>query len=230
PPGFSSQNVSRSQGMNLALTSVFSPKLINEARGAFVRLASETSALTASAEEIPSIEIVELGLRQFNAAATRTAIGLGVNLPQTTVRNTYQLQDTISYNNGDHNWKFGVDIRRNQLHQFFKPTTRGLLEYASLDFYIKDLATRANINKDLPGTARILHLDWHDFFFFVQDEWRVHPNLTLTLGLRYENPGQPIGDLVEFNRPVVAAANNDARYVVGPIPGRDNNNFQPRIG
>src|SRR6185436_12878975 len=29
PPGFSSQNVSRSQGMNLALTSVFSPKLIN---------------------------------------------------------------------------------------------------------------------------------------------------------------------------------------------------------
>ncbi len=230
PPGFSSANVARTQGVNLSMTSVLTPKFVNEVRGAFSRLASETSALTPSAEEIPSIEIVELGLRQFNAAASRTAIGLGVNLPQATVRNTYQLQDTISYTSGNHGWKFGADIRRNQLHQLFKPTTRGLLEYASLDFYIKDFATRANINKDLPGTARILHLDWHDFFFFAQDEWKVRPNLTFTFGLRYENPGQPIGDLVEFNQPVVAAANNDPRFVVGPIPGRDNNNLQPRVG
>ncbi len=230
PPGFSSQNVARTQGINLSMTSVLTPKLVNEVRGAFVRLASQTSALTPSAEEIPSIEIVELGLRQFNAAATRTGLGLGVNLPQSTVRNTYQLQDNISYTTGNHGLKFGADIRRNQLHQLFKPTTRGLLEYASLDFYVKDLATRANINKDLPGTARILHLDWHDFFFFAQDEWKIRPNFTLTLGLRYENPGQPIGDLVDFNKPVVAAANNDSRFVVGPIPGRDNNNLQPRLG
>jgi hypothetical protein len=230
PPGFSSQNVARTQGVNLTLTSVLSSKLVNETRAAFVRLASETAALNASAEEIPSIEIVQLGLRQFNAAATRTAIGLGVNLPQTTVRNTFQVQDTIAYTTGNHGWKFGVDIRRSQLHQLFKPTTRGLLEYATLDFFVKDQATRANINKDLTGTARILHLDWHDLFFFAQDEWMVRPNFKLTLGLRYENFGQPIGDLVEFNAPVVAAAGGDPRYIVGPIPGRDNNNFQPRFG
>lgn len=230
PAGFSSQAVARTQGVNLTLTSVLSSRLVNEARASFVRLASETSALTASAEDIPSIEVVQLGLRQFNAAPTRTAIGLGVNLPQATVRNTYQVQDTVSFTSGNHGWKFGVDIRRNQLHQLFKPTTRGLLEYATLDFFIKDQATRANINKDLPGTARILHLDWHDLFFFAQDEWSVRPNFKLTLGLRYENFGQPIGDLVDFNQPVVAAAGGDPRYVVGPIPGRDNNNFQPRFG
>ena len=89
-----------------------------------------------------------------------------MNLPQNQMRNTYQLQDNISYTNGNHAWKFGADIRRNQLHQLFKPTTRGLLEYASLDFLVKDLATRANINKDLPGTAQVLHTDWHDFFFY----------------------------------------------------------------
>jgi hypothetical protein len=155
---------------------------------------------------------------------------LGVNLPQNQTRNTFQLQDNISYTNGNHAWKFGADIRRNQLHQLFKPTTRGLLEYASLDFLVKDLATRANINKDLVGTARVLHSDWHDFFFFGQDEWRVRPNFTLTLGLRYENAGQPIGDLVDYNQPVLAAANNDPRFVLRPVPGRDNNNFQPRLG
>lgn len=230
PPGFSSIVPARTQGVNLQFTSVLSPNWINEVRGAFLRSASATIALDPRSELIPSIEVVELGLRGFNAGPTRTAIGLGVNLPQNQTRNTYQLQDNISYTNGNHAWKFGVDIRRNQLHQLFKPTTRGLLEYASLDFLVKDLATRANINKDLPGTAQVLHNDWHDFFFYGQDEWKIRPNFTLTLGLRYENAGQPIQDLVDFNQPILALANNDPRFVLRPVPGRDNNNFQPRLG
>lgn len=230
PPGFSSIVPARTQGVNLQFTSVLTPNWINEVRGAFLRSASSTIALDPRSELIPSIEVVELGLRGFNAGPTRTAIGLGVNLPQNQVRNTYQLQDNISYTNGNHAWKFGVDVRRNQLHQLFKPTTRGLLEYASLDFLVKDFATRANINKDLPGTAEVLHNDWHDFFFYGQDEWKIRPNFTLTLGLRYENAGQPIQDLVDFNQPILAAFNNDPRFVLRPVPGRDNNNFQPRLG
>ena len=230
PPGFSSAVPARTQGVNLQFTSVLSPNWINEIRGAFLRSASATNALDPRSALIPSIEVVELGLQGFNAGPTRTAIGLGVNLPQNQVRNTFQLQDNISYTTGNHAWKFGVDVRRNQLHQLFKPTTRGLLEYASLDFLVKDFATRANINKDLPGTAAVLHNDWHDFFFYGQDEWKIRPNFTLTLGLRYENAGQPIGDLVDFNQPVLANFNNDPRFVLRPVPGRDNNNFQPRLG
>ena len=230
PPGFSSISPSRTQGVNLQLTSVLNSRWVNELRGAFLRSANATLALDPRSQLIPSMEVVELGLSGFNAGPTRTAIGLGVNLPQSQVRNTYQLQDNVSYTTGNHGWKFGADIRRNQLHQLFKPTTRGLLEYASLDFLVKDLATRANINKDLPGTARVLHNDWHDFFFYGQDEWKIRPNFTLTLGLRYENAGQPIQDLVDFNQPVLAAANNDQRFVLRPVPGRDNNNWQPRLG
>ena len=177
PPGFSSIVPARTQGVNLQFTSVLTPKWINEVRGAFLRSANATLALDPRSELIPSMEVVELGLSGFNAGPTRTAIGLGVNLPQNQTRNTYQLQDNVSYTNGNHAWKFGADIRRNQLHQLFKPTTRGLLEYASLDFLVKDLATRANINKDLPGTAQVLHYDWHDFFFFGQDEWRIKSKL-----------------------------------------------------
>jgi hypothetical protein len=230
PPGFSSIVPSRTQGVNVQLTSVLTSRWVNEVRGAFLRSANATIALDPRSESIPSMEIVELGLRGFNAGPTRTAIGLGVNLPQTQVRNTYQLQDNISYTNGNHSWKFGADIRRNQLHQLFKPTTRGLLEYATLQNLVSDLATRANINKDLPGTARVLHNDWHDFFFYGQDEWKIRPNFTLTLGLRYENAGQPIQDLVDFNQPVLAAANNDPRFILTPVPGRDGNNLQPRLG
>ena len=230
PPGFSSIVPARTQGVNLQFMSVLSPKWINEVRGAFLRSANATDPLDPRSMLIPSIEVLELGLQQFNAAPGRTAIGLGVNLPQNQVRNTYQLQDNLSYTTGNHAWKFGADIRRNQLHQLFKPTTRGLLEYSTLANLVADRATRVNINKDLPGTAQVLHNDWHDFFFYAQDEWRVRPNFTLSLGVRYENPGQPIQDLVEFNQPVLAAHNNDPRFVLRPVPGRDMNNFQPRVG
>ncbi|HYP52517.1 MAG TPA: hypothetical protein VEQ42_03195, partial [Pyrinomonadaceae bacterium] len=109
------------------------------------------------------------------------------------------------------------------------PTTRGHLVYANLNNFVNDLAN-VQINRDLPGVASILHLDWHDFYFYGQDEWRIRPNFTLTYGLRYENAGQPIQDLVEFNNPVLAASGNDPRFRVRPIPGRDSNNLQPRIG
>ena len=126
--------------------------------------------------------------------------------------------------------KFGFDIHRSQLEQLFKPTTRGRLVYTTLNRFVNDYAQIATINKDLPGVERILNLDWHDIYLYGQDEWKIRPNFTLTYGLRWELPGQPIADLVQFNEPIVAAAGGDPRFVVGPIPSRDKKNFQPRIG
>jgi hypothetical protein len=230
PPGFGSSILARTQGLNLMLTSVLSPRLVNELRGAYVRNASGTLPSDPTSELIPSIEISQLGLTGFNAATDRTAIGLGVNLPQYSFRNTFQLQDNISFTKGSHTYKFGVDIRRNQLNQLFKPTTRGRLAYSTLQRYIDDIADTAIINKDLPGTGRILYLDWHDFFFYAQDEWKIRPNFTLTYGLRYEIPGQPITDLVDFNAPVLAAAGGNPLFKLEPVPGRDTNNIEPRLG
>jgi outer membrane receptor protein involved in Fe transport len=229
PPGYESSNVSRNQGVNLSLNSVLSSRIVNEFRAAYLRAASATVASDLRAEAIPSIQITDLGMTGLNAGATRTAIGLAANLPQASFRNTFQLQDNLSYTSGNHGWKFGVDIHRSQLHQLFKPTTRGHLVYSDLNNFVNDIAN-VQINRDLPGVARVLHLDWHDFYFYGQDEWKVKPNFTLTLGLRYENAGQPIQDLVRFNDPVLAASGNDPRYKVKPIPGRDANNLEPRFG
>ena len=229
PSGYESANVSRNQGVNIALNSILSPRMVNELRLAYLRAASATVAADLRAEAIPSIQITDLGMTGLNAGATRTAIGLAANLPQTSFRNTFQIQNNLSYTAGNHAWKFGADIHRSQLHQLFKPTTRGHLVYADLNNFVNDVAN-VQINRDLPGVARVLHLDWHDFYVYGQDEWKVRPNFTLTLGLRYENAGQPIQDLVDFNNPVLAASGNDPRFRVNPIPGRDTNNWGPRIG
>lgn len=230
PPGNTQNNLSRAQGLNITVASAFSSSWANEARFAYLRSASGTTSNNPDSETIPSIEINQLGLQGFNAATSRTGIGLGVNLPQYSIRQTYQYQDNVSHIAGNHNWKFGADIHRSQLEQLFKPTVRGRLVYTTLNRFVNDVAQIATINKDLAGVATILNLDWHDFYFFGQDEWKIRPNFTLTYGLRWELPGQPISDLKQFNEPVVAAAGNDQRYVVTPIPKRDKKNFEPRIG
>jgi Carboxypeptidase regulatory-like domain len=230
PPGNTQNQIARTQGLNVTLASVLGPNWVNEGRFAYLRSAASTTSNNPASETIPSIEINQLGLTGFNAAASRTGIGLGVNLPQYSVRQTYQYQDNLSHTAGNHGLKFGIDIHRSQLEQLFKPTTRGRLVYTTLNRYVNDVAQIATINKDLAGTAQILKLDWHDFYLYGQDEWKIKPNLSLTYGLRWELPGQPIQDLVDFNAPVVAAVNNDPRYVVAPIPSRDKKNFQPRIG
>ncbi|HEX6622628.1 MAG TPA: hypothetical protein VF064_02865, partial [Pyrinomonadaceae bacterium] len=230
PPGLSTDSLTRSQAVNLSFNSVLSSNVVNELRGAYQRQGQLFTAADPRSEEIPSIEISALGLTGFNAASNRTAIGLAVNLPQFAFRQTYQLQDNLSITHGNHNLKFGVDIRRNQLKQFFLPTIRGRLVYSALQRFIDDFADSATINKPLAGGQEIFYYDWHDFFGYGQTEWKVRPNFTLTLGLRYESPGQPIGDLVEVNDRIVAAAGNDQRFGFTPVPERDNNNFQPRFG
>jgi hypothetical protein len=103
PPGLTNIVPTRRQSALAALNSSFTPTLYNELRAAFTRYATTTNAQNpAVAERIPSIEISELGLTGFNADSSRTAIGLGVNLPQYRRNNTYQLQDSVSWITGTH--------------------------------------------------------------------------------------------------------------------------------
>jgi outer membrane receptor protein involved in Fe transport len=86
------------------------------------------------------------------------------------------------------------------------------------------------------GNPRI-KTDQNDFFFFVQDDWRVRPNLTLNLGLRYEISTQPLNPIIEQ---VNAREADPARAIFNqsfPLSTRtatelplDKNNIAPRIG
>jgi Carboxypeptidase regulatory-like domain len=59
-----------------------------------------------------------------------------------------------------------------------------------------------------------------DFNFFVQDDWRVHPRLTLNLGLRYEYQRNPSNIASRINPALPQTANKVD----------DKNNWGPRIG
>ncbi len=230
PPGNATKVVVRVQSVNLSLASVLSHRMVNELRLGYQRHANITNAQDASSEAIPAIEIFELGLQEFNASSRRTGIGLGANLPQFSTRNSFQLQDNFSYTSGNHALKFGGDIQRRQLKTFFFPISRGRLAYNTLFDFVNDVAAVATINRPLAGGRSVFHYDWHDVGLYAQDSWRIRPNFTLTYGLRYETPGQPIRDLVKINEPIVAAAAGNEGFRFTPVPERDMNNFQPRLG
>ena len=230
PPGLTTKNVNRQQTVALGLSNTFSPTLINELRLGYQRFATNTSASDPKSEEIPSLEISEIGLVGFNAAASRTAIGLAVNLPQFRTNNIYQIQDNLSWIRGNHTFKFGTNLIENRVQSFFFPTIRGLLRYATLNAFVNDFAEAANINKPLPGGEAINNYEWRDIHFYGQDEWKIRRNFTLTYGLRYERPGEATLSLLPANQRIIGLAGGDTRFALNPVPKIDKNNFQPRFG
>ena len=230
PPGLTTVATATQQSAALWLTSTLSNSVVNELRVAFSRLQTETNSADPSSEEIPSLEINELGMVGFNAAANRTAIGLAVNLPQWRNNDLWQVQNTFSYIRGEHTWKAGFDLRKIDVESFFNPTLRGRLVYPTLQRFVDDIADVATINGPLPGGETVVNYGWNDMYFFVQDEWRLRPDFTLNLGLRYELPGNWIDSLLDLNAQIVAAAGGDERFALAPVPKRDTNNLQPRVG
>ncbi len=77
----------------------------------------------------------------------------------------------------------------------------------------------------------------HELSFYVQDTWRIHPNVTLNLGIRWDgiwnpNPEFPVvGDLVTLGKPGISG--NTLSQQVGPPPQGipdDFDNWAPRVG
>jgi hypothetical protein len=231
PPGLTTQNTLKSQAAIFVWNSLWSSRITNELRLSYARYDSNTGSVDASSETIPSIEISELGMLGFNAAANRTAIGLAVNLPQFRINNTYQIQDSISVIKGDHSMKFGVDWRWLQVKSFFFPTVRGRLAYSTLQNYVNDFAdVAATVNRPLVGGDVLGFYEWWELYWYAQDQWRIRPNFTLSFGLRYEYPGDSFKYLKDLNQRILAANNNNPGFVFDPVPGTDTNNFMPRIG
>ncbi|MFO0281706.1 MAG: carboxypeptidase regulatory-like domain-containing protein [Acidobacteriota bacterium] len=230
PAGLTTLGPGRRQAYNGTLTSTLSSNKFNEFRFNFQRQSSASTASDLNALNIPSIEINRLGLAGFNAADSRTAIGLAVNLPQAQVTNAYQIANNFAYLRGSHSMKFGFDFRRIEQFQDFNPTLRGRLQYNDLQDFVDDVAQVQAINQLQPGLRTWQFYRYYDYFFFLQDEWRVRRNFTLTYGIRYETPGNPFDWLSSENRRIVAANNNNPGYVIDRGPSRDLNNWAPRVG
>jgi hypothetical protein len=159
------------------------------------------------------------------------------------VNHVWQAANDLTWVSGNHSFKFGADIRREAMRIAFinRPNgdltfSGGLTGNAAADFLL-----------GLPAQARATTQqaiqDGYGWLFagYAQDEFRITPQLTLNLGLRYELPTPFIdqndaitGFVTGAQSTKYPAAPRGLVYPGDPGIGRgivptDKNNFAPRF-
>jgi hypothetical protein len=160
-------------------------------------------------------------------------VGPATNLPQGRIVEAYQFTDNYTLTLGKHQLKAGADIRRLLNTAPFLPNVNGAYVFSTAAQLVAN--TPASVQVAL-GPATLSYTEW-DKFFYVQDDWRIKPNLTLNLGLRYEHTGQPINLLHDIT---VERESNPSEALWRqnvPLEGKtvpkiptDKNNWAPRLG
>jgi hypothetical protein len=125
------------------------------------------------------------------------ADGENFNLPQATHLNRYQVGDALSWSLGKHTLQIGSDFQHYIASGEINVFGTGTVILTS-DFGFADLNGDGQINDlDIPmavglkSSAPVVPVPIPTIFNsyvagYVQDDWRVHPQLTLNLGLRWE--------------------------------------------
>lgn len=119
-----------------------------------------------------------------------TALNVGnANFPQFRNDKVYEFTDNVSYNRSNHAIKFGYNMLIYKLASFFAPNFRGTVSYGSIVNFLTD--TNASYSR-YAGDG-LTDATTYEHSFFVQDDWRVNPDLNVNLGLRYEYITTPYG-------------------------------------
>jgi Carboxypeptidase regulatory-like domain/TonB dependent receptor/TonB-dependent Receptor Plug Domain len=232
----------RSQNLGVTFTRQMSSRQVNEFRFNFGRLSvafegANTFKLSEISKNIarfvmPAAQAVSLP-RLPNGNPGFLSYGLATNLPQNRVVNTYQFVDNWSILAGRHSLKTGVDIRRQLTPTAFLPQINGQFSFSNISRFVRNEPTRLNASA---GDLN-LHIKETDVFVYFQDDFRIKPNFTLNLGVRYEYTGQPLNvvhdvSLARESDPSTAlwlqSLPIDQRTV--PKINADLNNWAPRFG
>jgi len=238
-PGFTTSIANRFQNFLISETHVFTPSLTNELRLSYNRiaLAFPNDSANPLGQTLPSIVIN--GVTDVNGAGFN--FGIQTNLPQGRIANNYVIQDTVTYIRGNHTFRAGLDLLQQRSLQFAPINERGALTYAAgggftaLANYLDDFGGSGpgggSATKTF-GSPRYYPELFRQAYFF-QDRWRYNESLTLTLGVRYENFGNPINSI--RTAAFTGLFNVDPVTLQGPYsqPSKvkdDNNNWAPTIG
>ena len=180
---------------------------------------------------------------QFTVAGLSGAVfgGIASGFPQDRNHLVFQYQDAFSWTKGHHNLKLGADIAHLGITDGVPFNSRGTLTYngqgdcsaigiqscTGLANFIDDFSGNAGNTTINSGPQQVTFAQTQQSFY-VQDDWKVRPNLALTYGLRYEYQGTPFNTLA-FPAVREQTAVNDPLTL--PIKERaDRNNFGPRLG
>ena len=210
-----------------------SNSMINEARVNATRFAfNEIESSSETNFGIPRVEIESLPFDR---------IRFGPNWSETTpgifAENTFEFRDTLRWVRGNQAWSFGGELRKEQSNNDLSGGSRPLYTFAGLFNFANDAPLFYQINADprTGGPAQSSRaFRTSTSALFAQNDWKVRPNLSLNLGLRWE-----------YFSPLVEKNGVQSNLVLGPAGSEltgatlriakelyppDRNNLAPRVG
>ncbi len=171
--------------VTLTYLRTFTATMINEARFNVTRFAdNQVNDSSATDFGIPRLEVESYPFDRIRFGPPRAETTPGV-----FAQNTYEVRDTLSKVFRNHGLKAGFEVRREQNNNNLVGGARPLYSFSGLWNLANSTPIFEAINAD-PRTGATADAQRYfrtgDYGFFVQDDWKFRPNLTLNLGLRYE--------------------------------------------
>ena len=233
--GLSAQDIMRNRYANIDYTHTFSPNLLAEGGFAF---ASVGGANGQDANlQVPVVNILD-GTQGFNVGG-----GWG---PGEYRGPNYNWRAVITWVHGPHTFKFGYNGNRAIEHGDFTPVnTRPILSFNTLFDLVEDNVFQYTFSAYDPLTGQagkvVFGGQTNPFGFFAQDNWKVKSNLSLTLGLRWDdftNVSAWGNSGFKFNTLFLGSGSTLAQQIttatVGPVnnvyASNQSNYWSPRIG
>ncbi len=152
------------------------------------------------------------------------AYGPDPNAPQYTIQNIYQVADNLSLTRGKHTLKFGFDGWSTISPSQFIQRARGDYEWNYLNDYLYDNIPDGLAQRTLGHNT--FYQNQALFSFFGNDIWKVTPNLTVNIGLRYEYLSIPLGE----NAQNLNSSASVPGLLTFQSPTAQKTNFMPRVG
>ena len=228
-PNFGDHRHATRQILTLNETHIFSPKLVNEARLGFNRIGilfSPANTTNPTSLGLDTGTTGNTGLPQTTITGPNLTFGGPSGFPQGRNDTLGIFSDALTLLAGKHSIKMGGEFRR-----FININVNGdtgLLGFNSVADFQAGVANSYSITP-VPYTSRIYQ---NAVGGFVQDSYKMTPQLLLELGFRFEWNGSPTGGankLVNF-LPATDELVQMGTDGEGRSPYSQNYNYEPRIG
>jgi hypothetical protein len=250
-PGFNTFTPTRVQLVALSWVHVMSTNKVNELRYGWNRFAegffpedqafqpgsiglcasSTTEGCTGAVPGNQGLPIMLVG--------TFAQLGATSSVPRHRVDTNHQAIDDFSWKLNKHDVKFGFEYRRTSVTQYFDKYFRGKMTFNSptslRDFLTGTLNTGFGKSFNYSGDST-RHTYENNYGAFVQDDYRIHPRLTLNFGVRWDYLGV-VGEKNNLMSGITAMDTNAATLTLTQVGTNgldklynpDYNNFAPRV-
>ncbi len=174
----------------LALNQVWSGHLFNETKFGYNGIKMRVLGVAGPSPnaDLRRARIAVAGLTNVGSLISLSSSFNGVGAPYTG--QTFSYIDNLSILRGNHNLKFGAEIRPVSLYNNQIGGTT--YTYNSIDAFITNTPNPIQFYGDLSDLSPFTGLSGNAqvkqvyYIGYAQDEWKLAPNLTLSYGLRYE--------------------------------------------